>query len=92
MRIEQVTREAEQARRLDKMKLDFFANISHELRAPLSLILSPLSVLISQEHDKVKKTKLQLISRNATRLLGLVNQVLDFRKIDEDCQQMKLVT
>lgn len=92
MRIEQVTREAEQARRLDKMKLDFFANISHELRAPLSLILSPLSVLISQEHDKVKKTKLQLISRNATRLQGLVNQVLDFRKIDEDCQQMKLVT
>ena len=92
LRLAQVTREAEQARHLDKMKLDFFANISHELRTPLSLILSPLSVLISQEKDETKRTKLQLISRNATRLLGLVNQLLDFRKIDEDCQQMKLVT
>ena len=90
--LEQVRREAEQARRLDRMKLDFFANVSHELRTPLSLILSPLSALIGKEQDETKKRKLQLMLRNGSRLLGLVNQVLDFRKLDEDYRRLTLVT
>ncbi|UOQ76577.1 substrate-binding domain-containing protein [Hymenobacter sp. 5516J-16] len=75
---------AEQARIETEAKLRFFTNFSHELRTPLTLILGPVeemltsgpALLPAQRHD------LGLIRRNAQRLLQLVNQLMDFRKID----------
>ncbi len=64
------------------MKTKFFTNVSHEFRTPLSLILSPLDKLIKKSADAEQKKQLHLIERNAKRLLNLVNQLLDFRKME----------
>ena len=65
-----------------------FINIAHELRSPLSLIVSPLSSLIKSETDSKKKKALITMSRSASRIENLVNQILDIRKIEKG--QMKL--
>ena len=70
-------------RELNELKLNFFTNVSHELRTPLTLIISPLLNMIKKEEDEVKRHKLEMIHRNADRLLQLVNQILDFRKIEQ---------
>ncbi|WP_234408709.1 ATP-binding protein [Marinilabilia salmonicolor] len=67
---------------LDEMKIRFFTNISHEFRTPLTLILTPLEKLIGDVKDAGIREQLKLVTRNARRLLGLVNQLLDFRKIE----------
>lgn len=66
----------------DDQKMNFFTNISHELRTPLMLILLPLSSMIKEEVEKDKCDKLKLVYRNASRMLTLVNQILDFSKIN----------
>lgn len=81
-------REAERVQALDEMKTKFFTNVSHEFRTPLTLILSPLEKIIKQVPDEEQKQQLNLVQRNAKRLLSLVNQLLDFRKIE--VQEMKL--
>ncbi|MDB5012913.1 MAG: histidine kinase [Daejeonella sp.] len=64
-------------------KLHFFTNISHEFRTPLTLILAPLEDLMQHEHlQGIKGQNLKLIHRNVSRLLRLVNQLIDFRKIE----------
>lgn len=75
---------------LDKMKFAFFTNVSHELRTPLTLILTPLETLIEESNDSKLKNKLQLIYRNGQRLLSLVNQLLDFRKMEMGGENLKL--
>lgn len=75
---------------LDKMKFTFFTNVSHELRTPLTLILTPLETLIDEEKDSNLKNRLQLIYRNGQRLLNLVNQLLDFRKIEMGGEKLEL--
>ncbi len=77
-------------RELNELKLNFFTNVSHELRTPLTLIISPLSNMLKEETDDGKKRKLELIHRNATRLLALVNQILDFRKFDQNKEKLTL--
>jgi signal transduction histidine kinase/ligand-binding sensor domain-containing protein/DNA-binding response OmpR family regulator len=67
---------------MDEMKLRFFTNISHEFRTPLTLILSPLEDLLNKTKTDEDKELLAIIRRNATHLLTLVNQLLDFRKLD----------
>lgn len=74
--------EQEQKVKLDLMKFRFFTNISHEFRTPLTLILTPLETLIKQQEDFTLKKKLDSIYQNANLLLGLVNQLLDFRKLE----------
>lgn len=81
-RIAQQQREAQRMHELDMMKIRFFTNISHEFRTPLTLILSPIEKLVQQQGDPQQKKHLQLIQRNAKRLLNLVNQLLDFRKLE----------
>lgn len=66
-------------------KLQFFTNISHEIRTPLTLILGPIEDLLKHEDSyskEEKHSKFQLIQRNAGKLLALVNQILEFRKIE----------
>lgn len=75
-------REAERAHSLEQLKTKFFTNVSHEFRTPLSLVISPLDRLIKQTTDEEQKKQLNLVQRNAKRLLGLVNQLLDFRKME----------
>jgi len=78
----QQRREAERAHALDQLKTKFFTNVSHEFRTPLSLIISPLDKIIKNTNDEDQKKQLNLVHRNAKRLLNLVNQLLDFRKIE----------
>jgi len=67
------------------MKLDFFTDISHELRTPLTLILSPLEVLLNDRTLKDEhKTTLKTVERNSSRMLRLINQLLDFVKISNN--------
>ncbi len=69
--------------KLNNEKLRFFTNISHELRTPLTLILGPAKQLIEEgksNSTEYQKSRYNLIHQNASRLLKLVNQVLDFRK------------
>lgn len=67
---------------VSQMKYRFFTNISHELRTPLTLIITPLENLVKKVTDTTVRQQLELISRNAQNLLSLVNQLLDFRKIE----------
>jgi signal transduction histidine kinase/DNA-binding response OmpR family regulator/ligand-binding sensor domain-containing protein len=67
---------------VEKAKSDFITNMSHELRTPLTLIISPLKSLISKVGDSGTKNELLRISNNANLLLGTVNQLLDFKKVD----------
>ena len=70
-------------------KLDFFTNITHEFRTPLTLILSPLEDMIRSEKGNTTAGKnLTLIYKNVFRLMRLVNQLIDYRKIEYDKQQI----
>ncbi|MDN3583854.1 hybrid sensor histidine kinase/response regulator transcription factor [Mucilaginibacter flavus] len=80
-----LTNEREEAQRmhqLDLMKIKFFVNISHEFRTPLSLILSPIDDLIKITDKPAQQHHLTMIKRNSKRLLNLVNQLVDFRKME----------
>lgn len=66
-------------------KINFFTNIAHEIRTPLSLIAAPLeNIILSKDGNKQTRKNLSTIERNTNRLLNLVNQLLDFRKIEND--------
>lgn len=80
--LQQEREEARRLKELDQLKTKFFTNVSHEFRTPLSLIISPIEKLARQEEEESKRVHLDLVHRNAKRLLNLVNQLLDFRKID----------
>ena len=75
-------REAMRVHELDRMKIKFFTNLSHEFRTPLSLILSPVDKLIRELNDAGRRQLAMTIERNAKRLLHLVNQLLDLRKME----------
>ncbi|MDE6379206.1 MAG: response regulator [Muribaculaceae bacterium] len=80
-------RNLEESRRkqeeLNQMKFRFFTNVSHDLRTPLSLIVSPLEDMLKESTDSRQTKRLNLMRNNALRLLSLVNQLLDFRKSEE---------
>ncbi|MEY2869509.1 MAG: hypothetical protein RIR01_2000 [Bacteroidota bacterium] len=87
--LERVKRDSDE--RLSNEKLQFFTNISHELRTPLTLILGPAKQLLEQNDGlDYDKTKLHLIYQNASRLLLLVNQILDFRKAQSGKLKLKV--
>ena len=74
--------EAVRFRELDAMKIKFLTNVSHEFRTPLSLILAPIEKLKKALEDNQLKEQVSMIQKNAKRLLNLVNQLLDFRKME----------
>ena len=74
--------EAEKLRELDELKSRFFAEISHELRAPLALILGPLDQLLSGPTTRDVQSDYRLMWRNARRLLRLVTQLLDSVRLE----------
>lgn len=89
-KIEQERRDARKMHELDLMKIRFFTNVSHEFRTPLSLILAPIEKLLKQSYGTDQYTQYQMIHRNAKRLLNLVNQLLDFRKLEVEGMRLHL--
>ena len=91
-RVAQEQLEAKQLHDLDLMKIKFFTNISHEFRTPLTLILTPIERLLKSSADPTTSKHYQMIHRNARRLLTLVNQLLDFRKMEANQHRLSLAT
>ena len=81
--------ETAQLQQLDQMKSRFFANISHEIRTPLTLILGPLDQMISEIPGKKWKDLLRIMARNGRNLLRLINQLLDFSKLESGRMSLK---
>lgn len=78
---------AEKLAELDSAKTTFFNNVSHEFRTPLTLILGPIEEAISNPAQRLQGESLRSVHRNATRLLRLVNNLLDFSRIEAGRQK-----
>ena len=91
LRLQQL--EAQKTHELDSLKLNFFANLSHEFRTPLTLIVDPINRLISEEHTEPddRMEYYQLIRRNTQRLLRLINQLLDISEIEAGVMKLRVV-
>ncbi|MFZ4465082.1 MAG: ATP-binding protein, partial [Bacteroidales bacterium] len=74
---------------INDIKTAFFANLSHEFRTPLTLMLGPVEKLIENADEK-SRSLLQLVHRNASRLLALDEQLLEFTKLDSGTQKLNL--
>jgi len=75
---------------LNKVKMTFFTNISHEFKTPLSLILGPIEVLLDKVTDSKERRELTMMKQNAERMLRLINQILELRRIDNDKVSLEL--
>lgn len=86
---ERAEQEKEQEKQLNRMHMDFFANVAHEFRTPLTTLTGPLSLLSSSESlDDGQKRLLSVIRKSSDRMMGLVNQFLDFNKLENDTLQL----
>jgi len=86
-----------QQEELTQAKMGFFTNISHEFRTPLTLIIGPLEQMMETETDPEKQQLHSMMHRNAERLLRLINQILELRKLEQgkmklQVQQLELVS
>ncbi len=88
-RTREINRKNEQLQEMARIKSNFFANISHEFRTPLTLILGPLEQMIDAAADPKQQTKLKIMRRNAQRLLRLINQLLELSKFDSGTVVLK---
>lgn len=79
-----------QKEELNQMKFRFFTNVSHELRTPLTLIITPLEILRKKVADEKMLRQLDVVYKNAQELYGLVNQLLDFRKVEMQMEKLHL--
>lgn len=85
--------EKEHSEEIAITKQQFFTNISHELRTPISLILPPIQQALGKSDlDEKTKSLLKLAEKNSNRLMRLVNQILDFRKLEQDSLELKVVS
>lgn len=76
---------------INKMNMSFFANISHEFRTPLTMISGPISLLYSSSDiTGENKNLLRIVQRSVNRMLRLVNQMLDFNKLENDTLKLKV--
>lgn len=81
--------EAEKLHEIDELKSRFFANISHEFRTPLTLILGPVKEIAGRIADRQMREELLMVHRNTTRLLNLVNQLLDIAKLESGNMRLR---
>jgi len=84
----QLEEQSDKLKEMDKVKSRFFANISHEFRTPLTLIMSPLEEMLSDSQDKKQKEKFKVMLKNSQQLLTYINQLLDLSRFDSG--KMKL--
>ncbi|MBR4688695.1 MAG: hybrid sensor histidine kinase/response regulator, partial [Bacteroidales bacterium] len=88
---ERVEKEKEQEKRLSKIQMNYFANVAHEFRTPLTMIAGPVSQLAASDGIKGQDRKLVgIIQRSSTWMLSLVNQLLDFNRIGDKKLQLKV--
>ena len=78
------------AEEMGEAKLKFFMNISHEIRTPLTLILTPLFTLIKEDKDAHRQGIYDMMRKNSERILHLINQMMDLRKIDKGQMVMRM--
>ena len=81
-------KQEKEASEIKELKLKMFSNISHEIRTPLTLLMSPLKQMREAEQDPRRKDLYNLMYRNSLRILRLVNQIMDMRKVDEGKMQL----
>ena len=78
-------------KRINEVKLEFFTNISHEIRTPLTLIIGPLEDMMGEKNlAPVKRLQMGIMLKNARRMLHLTNQLLDFRKVQNNKMTLKI--
>src|SRR6185295_11108104 len=85
--------EKEHSEEIAQTKQQFFANISHELRTPISLILPPIQQILKRGTlDEENRQLMTLAEKNSHRLLRVVNQILDFRKLEDESLKLKITS
>ena len=77
-------------------KIKLFVNLSHEIRSPMTLIMNPLDTMLKKNYDEDTMRMLRLMNKNATRIIDLINQLLDMRKIEKgrmsiQCREVDMV-
>ena len=83
--------EKEQEQRLNRMNMSFFANVSHEFRTPLTMISGPVAQLCNApDITGENKNLLYIVQRSVNRMLKLVNQMMDFNKLENDTLKLKV--
>ena len=88
LKVKERTNELEKAQ---QYKNNFFTNISHEFRTPLTLILGPVKQIAERIKDDKDKEELNIVHKNARKLLGLVNQLLDISKLESGSMKLRAV-
>jgi signal transduction histidine kinase len=81
----------EQLQEVDRLKSEFFANVSHELRTPLTLILSPVDELIEKLRPSAERDALKVVRRNATRLLRMIDDLLDLARLESGGLRLRIM-
>ncbi|MDE6741876.1 MAG: helix-turn-helix domain-containing protein, partial [Muribaculaceae bacterium] len=71
------------AEKINEDKIKFFTDISHDIRSPMTLVMSPLESLMKEDHGPEVNSKLKVMHRNVQRIMSLINQLLDIRKLDK---------
>lgn len=87
----QSQREKEQEHRINQMNMNFFANVSHEFRTPLTVISGPINQLCQDAAVPGEQQRLlKVVNRSVTRMLQLVNQMMDFHKLEDDTLKLEV--
>lgn len=90
MKLDRQRMEVEKNKELEEMKYRFFTNITHEFRTLLTLIITPVGSVLKRTADEETREQLKGVSKNAGDLLQLVNQLLDFRKMETNGESLNL--
>lgn len=89
-KLDNLRREAENNKELEEMKYRFFTNVTHEFRTLLTLIITPVGSILKRTSDEEIREQLKEVNKNAGDLLQLVNQLLDFRKMETKGERLDL--
>ena len=91
-RVREIEMQAEREKEMNDMKVRFFTNVSHDLRTPLTLIMTPVEELLNHEQPEPTRKVLEVVNRNAHHLYSLVNQILDFQRLGSTDDVLSLNT
>ncbi|WP_164974243.1 hybrid sensor histidine kinase/response regulator transcription factor [Filimonas effusa] len=91
LQAQQAELKTQKEKEVNEKRLAFFTNISHEFRTPLTLIIDPVKEMLKAEEDVSQKNELNMVYRNARRLLSLVDQLLLFRKAESGADNLRPV-